>query len=391
MGDELWFKALDGDWSEKKELVTRALEDGYDVVFCKPSWIEKVKELGDIKTASNSPEADITVFGIEGEGDRSIEKPGEISESQDLEEIEGTQGDKAEYVVIGGKEDEEFATEIAEHVDYLVVRGMDWEIIPLENLIASLQSKDITLLSGVCSAEEAETALTTLETGSDGVLVDTKDVNTLDSVADVFTRSKETRVELSEVEVTEIKEVGMGDRVCVDTSNLMKKGEGMLVGSGSNGLFLVHSESIQSPYADPRPFRVNAGGVHSYIKVPEDKTKYLSELEAGNPINITDYKGKTKKGIIGRIKIEKRPMILIKAKTTQKTNKNKNKNKKEKEPETERTIKIVLQNAETIRLVKPNGEPISVHELQEGDKVLAYLGEGGRHFGKKVKEQIIEK
>jgi len=51
----------------------------------------------------------------------------------------------------------------------------------------------------------------------------------------------------------------------------------------------------------------------------------------------------------------------------------------------------VLQNAETIRLTRPDGTPISVVELKEGDEVLGYIESEGRHFGMKVEETIIEK
>jgi len=56
-----------------------------------------------------------------------------------------------------------------------------------------------------------------------------------------------------------------------------------------------------------------------------------------------------------------------------------------------RKLSCILQNAETIRLTKPDGTPISVAELKEGDEVLGYLEEAGRHFGMKVEETIIEK
>jgi len=75
--------------------------------------------------------------------------------------------------------------------------------------------------------------------------------------------------------------------VCVDTASLMVPGEGMLIGSQSNGLFLVHSESEESPYVAARPFRVNAGAVHAYIRVGE-KTRYLSELSAGDDVLVID-------------------------------------------------------------------------------------------------------
>ena len=54
----------------------------------------------------------------------------------------------------------------------------------------------------------------------------------------------------------------------------------------------------------------------------------------------------------------------------------------------ERTIKTILQNAETVRLITPNGsKPVS--ELKPGDEVLVRLEEGGRHFGTRVSEEMV--
>jgi len=52
---------------------------------------------------------------------------------------------------------------------------------------------------------------------------------------------------------------------------------------------------------------------------------------------------------------------------------------------------LILQNAETIRLVAPGGNAISVVNLAAGDKILGCVLEGGRHFGMAVKETIREK
>ena len=54
-------------------------------------------------------------------------------------------------------------------------------------------------------------------------------------------------------------------------------------------------------------------------------------------------------------------------------------------------VSLVMQNAETIRLTKPDGKPISIVKLKKGSEVLVYLEEAGRHFGMKVKETITEK
>ena len=60
----------------------------------------------------------------------------------------------------------------------------------------------------------------------------------------------------------------MGDRGCIDTTSIMTKDEGMIVGSTSAGGILVCSETHYLPYMELRPFRVNAGGVHSYVLSP---------------------------------------------------------------------------------------------------------------------------
>ena len=56
-----------------------------------------------------------------------------------------------------------------------------------------------------------------------------------------------------------------------------------------------------------------------------------------------------------------------------------------------REIATILQNAETIRLTRANGEAVSIVTLQPGDEVLVALEETGRHFGHKIQETILEK
>jgi len=181
------------------------------------------------------------------------------------------------------------------------------------------------------------------------------------------------KLDLKEFVIEDVKKVSIGDRVCIDTITNMSIGEGMLIGNYSNAFFLVHSESIENPYVSPRPFRVNAGAVHAYVLLPDGKTKYLDELRTGDEVLIVDSKGNTKITSIGRIKLEKRPMLNITAMVEGKE------------------VSVVLQNAETIRLTGIDGKPISVVNLKKGDKVLGYTEEGGRHFGYKIKETINEK
>ncbi|RLG25572.1 3-dehydroquinate synthase II, partial [Methanosarcinales archaeon] len=270
------------------------------------------------------------------------------------------------------KDYETFASDLARHSRYIVVIGTDWKVIPLENLIADLQSLNVEIIAGVTDTTEAKLALETLEHGSDGLLVDTDDLSEIKRIADVREKSEMRPIELTSATVTKVKPVGMGDRVCVDTCSLMKLGEGMLIGSQSNGLFLVHAESEESPYVAARPFRVNAGAVHAYVKVGE-KTRYLSEMGAGDDVLVIDKDGGQKKAVVGRVKIEKRPLMLVEARV-------------------ENTIiKTLLQNAETIKLVKPDGTPIPVTQLKEDDKILIQYEETARHFGIEIEETIIEK
>ncbi len=371
----VWIKADSGAWEENKPRITTGLESGADAIFLNPEDVQKVKELGNIKTVAQSDEADIIVIGKNSEGDGTKKLPTELTNSTDISEARRlTREGKsvAGYVVIKNKKYEQFALELGKSCDYLVVIGTDWKVIPLENLIAGLQKLDVEIIAGVQNAEEAKLALETLEHGSDGVLLYTGNLSEIKKVIAVRNRSGMEKIPLVKATVTKVKQVGMGDRVCVDTASLMIPGEGMLIGSQSSGLFLVHSESEESPYVAARPFRVNAGAVHAYIRVGE-KTCYLSELASGDEVLIINSEGETRPAVVGRVKIERRPLMLVEA-------------------EVEGTkIKTLLQNAETIKLVGADGKPLPVTALKEGDEVLVYFEAAARHFGIKIEETIIER
>jgi 3-dehydroquinate synthase II len=146
----------------------------------------------------------------------------------------------------------------------------------------------------------------------------------------------------------------------------------MLIGNSSGFLFLVQAETEENPYVAPRPFRVNAGPVHSYVRVPGGRTRYLSELGAGERVLIFRPEGDSEEATVGRVKIEKRPLVLIQASWEG------------------RTGTILLQNAETIRLTGSGGDAISVARLKPGDSVLVAEESTGRHFGLKIEETICE-
>ena len=320
----------------KKELVTTAIESGVDAVLVAPSDIDKVKALGLISIIADAKESDLRL-------------------GKDVLEI-----------TIKNKKDEERIASLTKEM--AIVDSQDWTIIPLENIIA----QGAKVVFPVSSMEDAKVALTILEKGVWGVLIRTDDPAMVKEIVK-FAKGIGSQVVLQKFIIKDVQKVSMGDRVCIDTITDMKLGEGMLIGNYSNAFFLVHSESVENPYVEPRPFRVNAGAVHAYIMMPNGKTKYLDELRTGDEILIVNQKGESFVSTIGRLKIEKRPMLNIIADVQNKE------------------VSLILQNAETIRLTKLSGEPVSVVKLAKGDEVLGYIEEGGRHFGFKITETINEK
>ncbi len=269
-------------------------------------------------------------------------------------------------------EDERAVRALRGATKHVVVRAEDWKIIPMENLIAHFQGSGTRLLAEVRTAAEAKLFLETMEVGVDGVLLRSPEAKEVRALRELL-ESKGPSVGLVSAKVTALRALGLGDRVCVDTCSLLKSGEGMLVGNASSALFLVHAETIESGYVAPRPFRVNAGPVHAYILLPDGATKYLSELQAGDEVLVVDPSGKARGAIVGRVKIERRPLFLVEA------------------GHEGRRYTTIVQNAETIRFVTPAGGARSVVDLEEGDEVLLHLEEGGRHFGMKIHETIQEK
>jgi 3-dehydroquinate synthase II len=273
-------------------------------------------------------------------------------------------------ISIKGKEDENNAAKASEiSTDYIIINCLDWRVIPLENLIAKTRGKS-KLIAEVSNAADAKLVLETLELGTDGVLMRTSDTDELPKAIDLI-KKQTSKIELVPAKITTVKQISTGARVCVDTCDLMTPGEGMLIGVQAAGFFLVEAEVHENPYVQSRPFRVNAGSLSMYTLASLQNTRYLSELEAGDEVLIVDRNGKTRPANVGRVKIELRPLILVEAEAEGKK------------------IKTILQNAETIRLVTPDGSK-PVTELKAGDQVLAHVAaSGGRHFGLAVPDETV--
>jgi 3-dehydroquinate synthase II/3-amino-4-hydroxybenzoic acid synthase len=165
----------------------------------------------------------------------------------------------------------------------------------------------------------------------------------------------------------------MGFRACIDTATLFSKDEGMLVGSTSQGGILCCPEVFYLPYMDLRPFRVNAGAIHSYVYGTGNRTAYMSELAVGSTAMIVSTRGAVRTAPVGRMKVEQRPLRLIKVKFPG-----------------ERFVNVLLQDDWHVRVFSDEGLPLNISDIEAGCKVLGHVTEMGRHVGIKIDEAIFE-
>ena len=78
--------------------------------------------------------------------------------------------------------------------------------------------------------------------------------------------------------------------------------------------------------------------------------------------------------VVGRVKIEKRPFILFRWKN-----------------ENDNEAGVLLQQAETVRLISQSRELVSVTELVPGMKLLGWNGGAGRHVGQTISAEVDER
>ena len=331
MSKEIWVRAdRSDDKDERKETVISALESGVDVALVR------------------AEDSDFAEFG---------------------KVTLHVAGKDVELVELRTPEDQDRAMAMAGKADAVVLDSKDWTIIPLENLIAKFRGTKTKVLACASNIEDAKLYTQTLEKGVDGIVIDVDDPEDIRKFAGAIGGAG--KIDLQALEVLSVKNIEMGDRVCVDTISMMVPGEGMLIGSQAACLFLVQSESEDNGYVAARPFRVNAGAVHAYVLGPEGRTRYLAELKSGEPIVLVDREGNTRMSSVGRCKIEQRPLLMLTA------------------TDGNAVYTTILQNAETVKLVTPDGAK-SVSKIAKGDKVMARVEEGGRHFGMKIEETIRE-
>uniref|UniRef100_A0A0E0NQB5 3-dehydroquinate synthase n=1 Tax=Oryza rufipogon TaxID=4529 RepID=A0A0E0NQB5_ORYRU len=334
-------------WTTNRQVMTAAVERGWS------TFLFGSKDLGKdwSSTARINP---LFIDGLEI-FDEKKQKIAVISEVSSPGELELIQPDNVE-------------------VENIVIdfRG-GWQVIPAENIVAAFQGCRGTVLAVSTNSTEAQVFLEALEQGLDGVILKVEDMDDIIKLKDYFDRRNEAKSQLmlTKATVSKVEVVGMGDRVCVDLCSMMRPGEGLLVGSYARGMFLVHSECLETNYIASRPFRVNAGPVHAYVAVPGGRTSYLSELQSGREVIVVDQNGLWRTAIVGRVKIESRPLILVEA----------------KENGGDDTYSIFLQNAETVALITPEKgssgrTAIPVTSLKVGDEVLVRKQGGARHWNR---------
>ncbi len=252
--------------------------------------------------------------------------------------------------------------------------AIEWtgdRVIPLENAVAS-RRPGVRLWAYARGPEEVPGALGALEHGADAVVVRVEDASAIDRLESAVEGPLPGRLDWTTVPVRSVRAVGLGDRVLVDTTSLLSPGEGLLVGSAAAFLFHVASEAEGSAFSRPRPFRVNAGSAHSYVLMADGSTRYLSELAAGDAVLVCEPARGARAVRVGRIKIERRPMVLVHA----------------RDGDRDRTV--FLQEAETVRL---SGEPgrVPTTAVAAGARLHGVRLPAARHLGHAVEETIEER
>ena len=169
--------------------------------------------------------------------------------------------------------------------------------------------------------------------------------------------------------VSGVSDGGVADRVAVDFTTLLSPDEGLLVGSSAKALALVLGETATGGFVPPRPFRVNAGPVHSYVLAAGGKTTYLSEVSAGDKLVVATTDGATREATVGRAKVEPRPCVQV---------------------DLQQGGSVFLQQAETVRLAGVAG-PLPVTRAQVGDVVLVRPDDKGTHVGQRISVPVDER
>jgi 3-amino-4-hydroxybenzoic acid synthase len=300
--------------------------------------------------------------------------------------------------------------------DFVVVDIEHATYIPYELLLAKTEGRKTRILRSVPIKDldgrvddihQSLNAFATLERGV-GVLFRTRDPHAIESLSRNVSHGQSVVTPLAPARVVEVIHTGLGHRVCVDTTSMMSAEEGMLIGSTGWGGIFVCSENHYLPHMNLREFRVNAGAVHSYVWGMNDQILYLSEMKAGSEVLCVDVHGNSRAVTVGRAKIERRPLVCIRARvsledvpgTTRSAIEERlaaavrvtpDGEKLAAEPQDCVYVNAFLQNDWHVRVMGADGKVRHSTLLAPGDELLAHVEVPGRHTGLKVTEHIVEK
>lgn len=304
-------------------------------------------------------------------------------------------------------------------VEWILVRfGPKWRMIPAENLIVAAQSAGTKIAAVVERTEDVVGLARALELGVDALSI------SADCKEDLWNAAVDARAErLDSIQSTSDivaphvvngtcqrlskTSTVLADRVCVDCVQALQPTEGCWVGSSAKVMALVLSEAATSSYVPSRPFRINAGPVHSYIVLGDGvTTKYLCELEAGESVLVYDcLTGDSRPVAVGRLKIEVRPCVVVGLQSPSPLEDDvpspKSKSQSPPRLPSSSDAQIFMQQAETVRLGRNGGNSIRVTDLdgssEKGSKsgkrepVLLRIVGSGTHVGKAYTGKVLER
>ena len=292
---------------------------------------------------------------------------------------EGSAPDVAE-VALDDYRGQDEARSLVGMVAWMLVRCSDWTMIPIENIVAAASGSGTRVAAAISNEIDLPGAAFALQHGVDAVLLPPESGSeTLWAAArgiaseTVSDDAEQAPSELSTATVISVESGGVGERLCVDLIERLSPGEGMAIGSSSGALCLIHGESLPSEYVPSRPFRVNAGAIHAYALMADGSTKYLSELNAGDEVAVLSTDGSRRSASIGRLKIERRPFLVVRFECGSVEG------------------QVMAQQAETVRLVSPGGEVLSVTDLHIGDEILILVDSSMRHIGQALPGEVSER
>lgn len=276
------------------------------------------------------------------------------------------------FIEVNDAEDLAAACASARRDDCTVVRFRHPSNIPLEIMLAAADRADGAIITVADRVDDALVHFSVLEHGPTGVMLRPEKPGEAGRLKDLV-EDDSPQLSMAVLTVTGIEHVGTGERACVDTCTYFGVDEGILVGSRAKGMVLCVSETHPLPYMRLRPFRVNAGAVMSYTLIDQESTRYLSELSAGAGVLAVRADGRSRRVTVGRVKIERRPLLSINA-----------------VGEGGEQVNVIVQDDWHVRVMAPDGTVLNSTELRPGDRILGYLADRERHVGYPIDELCYE-